>query len=65
MVETAIALSVKILGGMAVKLLTERFLSRLIVLGLRECAKRTANTWDDELAKVVQEEVAPDMAQQK
>lgn len=35
--------------GIGLKLLTERFISRAIVIALKECSRRTTNTWDDEL----------------
>jgi len=33
----------------AFKLLTEKFLSRALVIGLRELARKTETKWDDEL----------------
>jgi hypothetical protein len=65
MITSLVALGVNVFGGMAVKMLTERFISRLVIIALRECSKRTANKWDDELVALVVDEVAPDMKNEK
>ncbi len=42
-------LAIKILIGLAGKLLTESFLSRVLVHGAQQLSKSTANTLDDKL----------------
>lgn len=54
-------LLLNLLVGLGSKLLTERFISRAIVIALREIASRTHNTWDDDLVASIRDEVAPDM----
>ena len=44
---------VKLLVGVLKKLVTERFFSRFIVLGLKTVSKSTKNTVDDEVCKIV------------
>lgn len=50
-----------ILIGLGTKLLTERFISRGILIAFREISKRTNNDWDDNLLKLIRDEIAPDM----
>jgi hypothetical protein len=40
---------------MSREFLTERFISKAVVIALKECARRTENEWDDELVKTVEE----------
>lgn len=56
---TAIALNIFL--SLLMKLLSERFISKGIILALKEIAKRTQNKWDDNLVKMVKDEIAPDM----
>ncbi len=42
-------LAIKILIGLATKLLTESFLSRILVHGAQQLSKSTENTLDDKL----------------
>ncbi|QFS87583.1 MULTISPECIES: hypothetical protein [unclassified Marinobacter] len=44
-----------ILTSLATKLLTEKFLMRLVILGLEYAAGRTTNTVDDEVVAAVKE----------
>lgn len=43
------------LTSVATKLLTEKFLMRLIILGLESVAKKTTNAVDDEIVAAVKE----------
>lgn len=47
--------------ALATKLLSERFISRGVVLTLKALSRRTATPWDDQLVGYIRDEIAPDM----
>ena len=55
MIETALTALMKIAISMVYKLLTEKFVSRMVVLGMRKLSESTDNTLDDDVTKAVDE----------
>lgn len=54
------AIALKILQGIAIRLLSERLFAGLIVMGMRYVSGKTSNTLDDKLTKDVAEALGRD-----
>lgn len=54
------AIALKILQGIAIRLLSERLFAGLIVMGMKYVSSKTSNTLDDKLTKDVAEALGRD-----